>query len=102
MIRGELEQNTEGLLDLTEKVSHSRKYSTSTEAKIPKIVRSSSSIEIICKKHSTVITKVALRSLQVMKIVRTVTRTLEVNHHPKCPFGVHQTYLQELKSYLMQ
>jgi hypothetical protein len=26
----------------------------------------------------------------------------KVNHHPKCPFGVHQTYLQELKRYLMQ
>jgi hypothetical protein len=34
--------------------------------------------------------------IKVMKIVRTVT--IEVNHHPKCPFRVHQTYPQELKS----
>jgi hypothetical protein len=30
------------------------------------------------------------------------TVTVKVNHHPKYPFGVHQTYLQELKSYLIQ
>jgi hypothetical protein len=35
-----------------------------------------------------------------MKIVKIATVT--VNHHPKCPFGVHQTNAQELKSYLMQ
>jgi hypothetical protein len=34
-----------------------------------------------------------------MKIVTTVT--IKVNH-PKCPFGVQQTYLQGLKSYSMQ
>jgi hypothetical protein len=37
---------------------------------------------------------------KVMKIVRTIT--INVNHHPKCPFRVHQTHPQELKSYLMQ
>jgi hypothetical protein len=78
--------------------SHSRKYSTSTEAKLPKIVMSSSSTEISSWKDSTVLTKVALRLLKVMKIVRTIT----LNHHLKCPFRVNQTYPQESKSYLMQ
>jgi hypothetical protein len=76
--------------------SHSRKSNTPAEAKMPKIVKSSSSTE----KAKLVLTKVSLKSLKVMKIVRTVT--VKVNHHPKCTFGVHQTYLQELKSYLMQ
>jgi hypothetical protein len=80
--------------------SHSRKSYTPTEAKMPKIVKSSSSTEKAKLEHSIVLTKVALRSLKVMKIVRIATVT--VNHHPKCPFGVHQTYLQELKIYLMQ
>jgi hypothetical protein len=70
---------------------HSRKSSKSTEVKMPKIVKSSSSTERISWKHSTVLTKAALRSLKATKIVRTVT--VKVNHHPKCPFGVHQTYL---------
>jgi hypothetical protein len=64
---------------------------------MPKIVKSSSSTEKA--KDSTVLTKVAPRSLKVMKIVRTVT--VKVNHHPKCPFGAHQTYLQKLKGYSM-
>jgi hypothetical protein len=80
--------------------SHSRKSSTSTEAKLPKIVKSLHKQKTLSWKHSTVLTNVDRRSLKVMKIVRTVTVT--VNHHPKCPFRVHQTYLQELKSYLMQ
>jgi hypothetical protein len=71
------------------------------EAKMPKIVKSYSSTEKAkLETLSTVLTKIALRSLKVMKIVRTVIIT--VNHHPKCTFGVHQTYYQELKSYLMQ
>jgi hypothetical protein len=80
--------------------SHSRKSFTSTEGKIPKIVKSSSSTEKAKLEILYSPNKVALRSLKVMKIVRTVT--MKVNHHPKCPFGVHHTYLQELKSYLMQ
>jgi hypothetical protein len=35
-----------------------------------------------------------------MKIMRIVT--VKVNHHFKYHFGVHQTYCQVLKSYLMQ
>jgi hypothetical protein len=67
---------------------------------MPKIVNSSSPTEkaklgiIYCPN------KVSLSSLKVMKIVRTVT--IKVNHHLKCPFGVHQTYPQELKCYSMQ
>jgi hypothetical protein len=80
--------------------SHSRKSSTSTKAKMPKIVKSSSSTEKAKLETLTVLTKVTLSSLKVMKIVRTVTLT--VKHHPKCPFTFHQTYPQELKSYLMQ
>jgi hypothetical protein len=79
---------------------HSRKSSTSTEAKMPKIVNSSSSIEKAKLETLYSPNKVDLKSLKVMKIVRTVKT--KVNHHPKCPFGVHQTYLQELKGYLMQ
>jgi hypothetical protein len=42
---------------------HSRKSSTSIEAKMPKIVKSSSSTKKLSWKHSTVLTKVALGSL---------------------------------------
>jgi hypothetical protein len=67
--------------------SHSKKYSTSTEAKMLKI---SSHIHLqkrLSGKQSTFLIKVALRSLKVMKIVGTAT--VKVNHHLKCPFGVH-------------
>jgi hypothetical protein len=67
---------------------------------MPKIFMSSSYTEKKKPEHSTVLIKVALRSSKVKKIVRTVT--IKVHHHPKCPFGVHQTYPQELKSYLMK
>jgi hypothetical protein len=80
--------------------SHSSKLSTSTEAKMPKIVKSYSSTEKAKLKHSTVLTKVALRSLKVMKIVKTVR--IKLNHHPKCPFWFRKTYPQELKRSLMQ
>jgi hypothetical protein len=64
--------------------SHPRKTYTPTESKMPKI----------SWKHFTVLTKVSLRSLKVMKIMRKAK--VKINHHLKCPFGVHQTYLQEL------
>jgi hypothetical protein len=91
-------------------VSHSRKSSTSMETKMPKIVKSSSYTESPSWKHSTVqvkvaikvVIKLAIRSSKVMKIVRTVTVTIKVNHLLKCHFGVHQTYLQGLKCCLMQ
>jgi hypothetical protein len=67
---------------------------------LPKIVKSSSSTENRSLKYSTVLTKVALRSLKVMEIVRTVTA--KINHHLKCRFRFQQTYPQELRSYLMQ
>jgi hypothetical protein len=70
--------------------SHSRKSYTPTEAKMPKIVKSLHKQKTLSWKHSTVLTNVDRRSLKIMKIVRTVT--IKVNHHPKCPFGVHRTY----------
>jgi hypothetical protein len=63
--------------------SHSIKSSTSTEAKIPKIVKSSSSIEKAKLETLYSPNKGSPRSLKVMKIVKTVTR--KVKHHPKCP-----------------
>jgi hypothetical protein len=82
--------------------SHSRKSYTSTEAKMPKIVKSSSSTEKDNLETLYSPNKGSPKVIKIMRIVRTVTVTTKVNHHPKCPFGVHQTYLQELKSYLMQ
>jgi hypothetical protein len=82
--------------------SHSRKPSTSNEAKLPKIVNSSSSTEKSKLEALHSPNKGSPRSLKVMKIVRTVTIKVKVNHHPTCTFGFQQTYLQELKSYLMQ
>jgi hypothetical protein len=78
--------------------SHSRKSYTPAETKMPKIVKSSSSTEKAKLETLYSPNKGSPKFIKVMKIVRTV----KVNHHPKCPFGVHQTYLQELKSYLMQ
>jgi hypothetical protein len=80
--------------------SHFRKSSTSTEAKIPKIVKSYSSTEKAKLETLYSPNKGSPKVLKVMKIVRTVT--IKVNHHPKYPFGFHQTYPQELKSYLKQ
>jgi hypothetical protein len=75
--------------------SHFRKSSTSTEAKLPKIVKSSSSTESPSLKHSAVLTKIVLKLLKIMKIVRTVT--IKLNHHLKFPLGFHQIYPQEMK-----
>jgi hypothetical protein len=102
MTRGKLKQNTEGLLDqiesirvvILENLLHQRKLNC---------LRYLSHIHLqkrLSWKHSTVLTKVALRSSKVMKIVRTVT--IKINHHPKYPFWVHETYTLELKNYLMQ
>jgi pterin-4a-carbinolamine dehydratase len=52
------------------------------------------------QRRSSRLNKKFLKSIKVMKIVRIVTT--KVNHHPKCPFGVHQIYPRELKSYSMQ
>jgi hypothetical protein len=65
-----------------------------------KIVNSSSSTEKAKLETLYSPNKGSPKVIKVMKIVRIAT--VKVNHHPKCPFGVHQTYLQELKSYLMQ
>jgi hypothetical protein len=78
--------------------SHSRKSYTPTEAKMHKMVKSSASTEKAKLETLYSPNKGSPRSLKVMKVVRTV----RVNHHPKCPFGVHQTYLLELKSYFTQ
>jgi hypothetical protein len=67
---------------------------------MPKIVKSSLSTEKLKLQTLYSPDKGSPRSLKIMKIVRTVK--VRVNHHPKCPFGVQQTFSQELKSYLMQ
>jgi hypothetical protein len=78
--------------------SDSRKSSTPTEAKLPKIVKSSSSIE-----------KAKLETLYIPnkgspKVIKShedsENSNNKINHHPKCPFGNQQFYLQELKSCL--
>jgi hypothetical protein len=77
--------------------SHSRK-STSTEAKMPRIVKSSSSTE-----------KAKLETLYspnkgIPKVIKSHEDSENSNNKSlsKCPFGVHQIYPQGLKSYLMQ
>jgi hypothetical protein len=72
--------------------NHSRKSSTSTKAEMPKIVKSSSSTE-----------KAKLETLySPNKVSPKLIKSHKDKSSSKCPFGVHQTYLQELKSYLMQ
>jgi hypothetical protein len=71
---------------------------------VPKIVKSSSSTE---KAKLETLYSPNKGSPKVIKIHEDSENSnnkviMKVNHHPKCPFGVHQTYLQELKSYLMQ
>jgi hypothetical protein len=80
--------------------SHSRKSSTSTKAKLPEIVNPPSSVEN--DKLETIYSpnKGSPKVIKFMKIVRIVT--MKVNHHLKCPFGVHQTYTRELKGCFMQ
>jgi hypothetical protein len=60
---------------------------------MPKIVKSSLSTEKAkLETFYSPTNKVARRSLKVIKIVRAVTEKVKINHHPKFPFGVHQTY----------
>jgi hypothetical protein len=79
--------------------SHSRKYSTSTKDKTSKIVKLSSSTE-----------KAKLKTLyspnkNIPKVIKSHedsdNSSNKSKSSSKCPFGVHQTYLQELKSYLI-
>jgi hypothetical protein len=70
--------------------SHSRKSYTPTEAKIHKIIKSSSSTEKAKLQTLYSPNKGSPKVIKVMKIVRIATVT--INHHPKCHFGVHQTY----------
>jgi hypothetical protein len=93
-------QTKSSRLNRKHSVSHSRKYSTSTEAKLTKIVKSSSStekakLETLYSPHKGI-----PRVIKVMKIVRIGSKN--VNHHQICPFEIYQTYPQELKSCLMQ
>jgi hypothetical protein len=80
--------------------SHSRKSSTSTESKMPKIVNSSSSTE-----------KAKLETLYSPnkgspKVIKSHDDSENCNNKSKSSskmsFWVHQTYLQELKRYSMQ
>jgi hypothetical protein len=71
---------------------HSKKYSTSAEAKLSKIVESSSSTEKANLETLYSPNKGSPKVIKFMKIVITVK--IKVNHHPKFPFGVHQIYPQ--------
>jgi hypothetical protein len=80
--------------------AHSRKSSTSTEAKMPKIVKSSSSTE-----------KAKLETLYSPnkgspKVIKSHEDSENSNSNSKSSsktsFWVHQIYRKELKSYLMQ
>jgi hypothetical protein len=80
--------------------SHSRKSSTSTKDKMPKRVKSSSSTE------KSKLEKLYSPNKSSSKVIKdhedSENSNNKINHHLKCPVGVHQTYPQELKSYLMQ
>jgi hypothetical protein len=69
---------------------------------MPKIVKSYSSTEKPKLESLYSPNKGRPEVIKVIKIARIITVKVQVNHHPKCPFGVHQTYPQELKSNLMQ
>jgi hypothetical protein len=71
MTQGKYNQDKEGLLDSTENIR---------EVILENILHLHLQNRLSWK-DSTFLTKVALRSLKVMKIVTTVT--MKVNHHPK-------------------
>jgi hypothetical protein len=79
---------------------HSRKSSTSIEAKLHKIVKSSSSTENPKLETLYSPNKGSPNVIISHEEKRTVSR--KVNHHLKCSFGIHENHPQELKSYLMQ
>jgi hypothetical protein len=82
-------QYTEGLLDLTESIRVVILENLLHERKL-KCLRYSSHLHLqkrLSWKYSTVLTKVVLRSLKVMKIVRTV----KVNHHPSFMVSISAT-----------
>jgi hypothetical protein len=79
--------------------SHSRKSSTSTEAKVPKIVKSSSSTE---KSKLETPYSPNKGSPKVIKSYEDSENSKNKGITSfKCPLGVHLIYPQELKSYLM-
>jgi hypothetical protein len=80
--------------------SHSRKSSTSTEAKMPKIVKSSSSKEN--SKPETLYSPNKGSPKVIKSHEDSENNNSKNNHHLKCHFGIHQTYFYELRSYLMQ
>jgi hypothetical protein len=80
--------------------SHSTKSSTSTEAKMPKIVESSSSTEKPKMETLYSSNKSYPKIIKVMNIVRIVK--IQINNHLKFPFESHQAYPLELKRCLMQ
>jgi hypothetical protein len=73
--------------------SHSRKSSTSTEAKMPKIVKSPSSIE-----NAKLETIYSPNKVGRPKFIKSHEGSENSNNESKssskCPFGVHQTYPQ--------
>jgi hypothetical protein len=80
--------------------SHSRKSSTLTEAKMPKIIKSYSSTE---KAKLETLYSPNKGSPKVIKSHEdSENSNSKSNNHPKYHFGFHQAYLQELKSCFMQ
>jgi hypothetical protein len=67
---------------------------------MPKIVKSSSSIEKA--KLETLYSPNKGSSKVIESHEDSENSNKKVNHHSKCLFGVHQTYPKELRSYLMQ
>jgi hypothetical protein len=47
-----------------------------------------------CSKSQKGVTPNPLKDIKIVRIA-----TIKINHHPKYPFGVHQTHPQELKSF---
>jgi hypothetical protein len=79
---------------------HSRKSSTSTKAKMPKIFKSTSSTE---KAKLEILYNPNKGSPKVIKSHEdSENRNNKSKSSSKMSFWVHQTFLKELKSYLMQ
>jgi hypothetical protein len=96
----ELKHRRSSRLNRKHPFSHSRKSSTSTEAKMPKIVKSSSSTEN--PKLETLYSP----NKGSPKVIKSHEDSDNSNNKSKSSskmsIGVHQTYPQKLKSYLMQ
>jgi hypothetical protein len=93
-----LKQRRSSRLNRKHPGSYSRKSYTPTEAKMPKIVKSSSSTE---KSELETLYSPNKGSPKVIKSHED-SQNSKSKSSSEMYFGVHQTYLQELKSCLMQ